>query len=45
MTKPQLLTREQLDGRTNAAKLFDQLITNIEGDLGGHASCRARADS
>jgi hypothetical protein len=34
-TKPQLLTRSQLDGRTNAAKLFDRLITDIEVDLGG----------
>jgi hypothetical protein len=24
-----------LDGRTNAAKLFDRLITDIEADLGG----------
>jgi hypothetical protein len=35
-TKPQLLTRAQLDGRTGAAKLFDRLITDIEADLGGH---------
>jgi hypothetical protein len=35
-TKPQLLTREQLDGRTNAAKVFDGLVSDIEGDLGGH---------
>jgi hypothetical protein len=35
-TKPQLLTRDQLDGRTNAAKLFDRLIADIEADLGGH---------
>jgi hypothetical protein len=35
-TKPQLLTREQLDGRTNAAKVFDRLVSDIEGDLGGH---------
>jgi hypothetical protein len=34
--KPQLLTRDQLDGRTNAAKLFDRLVTDIEADLGGH---------
>jgi hypothetical protein len=31
-TKPQLLTREQLDGRTNAAKVFDRLVSDIEGD-------------
>jgi hypothetical protein len=35
-TRPQLLTRAQLDGRTNAAKVFDQLVTDIEADLGGH---------
>jgi hypothetical protein len=35
-TRPQLLTRDQLDGRTNAAKAFDQLVTDIEIDLGGH---------
>jgi hypothetical protein len=34
-TKPQLLTRSQLDGRTNAAKVFDRLVSDIEGDLGG----------
>jgi hypothetical protein len=34
-TKAQLLTRDALDGRTNAAKLFDRLIADIESDLGG----------
>jgi hypothetical protein len=34
-TRPQLLTRAQLDGRTSAAKAFDQLVTDIEADLGG----------
>ena len=34
-TKPQLLTRDQLDGRTSAAKLLDRLVTAIEVDLGG----------
>jgi hypothetical protein len=34
-TKPQLLTRAQLDGRTNAAKMFDRLVVDIEADLGG----------
>jgi hypothetical protein len=33
--KPQLLTRDQLDGRTSAAKLFDRLVADIEADLGG----------
>jgi hypothetical protein len=35
-TRPQLLTRDQLDGRTNAAKVFDRLVLDIEIDLGGH---------
>jgi hypothetical protein len=30
-----LLTRGQLDGRTAAAKIFDRLVVDIEGDLGG----------
>jgi hypothetical protein len=34
-TRPQLLTRDHLDGRTNAAKLFAKLVTEIESDLGG----------
>jgi hypothetical protein len=33
--RPQLLTRDQLDGRTNAAKAFDAIVTNISIDLGG----------
>jgi hypothetical protein len=33
--RPQLLTRDQLDGRTSAAKLFDRLVGDIEQDLGG----------
>jgi hypothetical protein len=36
-TKPQLLTRNQLDGRTNAAKAFDRLVLDIESDLGGRS--------
>lgn len=32
-TKPQLLVRSRLDGRTNAAKYFDQLVSDIESDL------------
>jgi hypothetical protein len=35
-TRPQLLTRDRLDGRTNAAKVFDRLVVDIEADLGGH---------
>jgi hypothetical protein len=34
-TRPQLLTRVQLDGRTSAAKAFDKLVAAIEADLGG----------
>jgi hypothetical protein len=34
-TKPQLLTREALDKRTNACKLFDRVCADIEADLGG----------
>jgi hypothetical protein len=35
-TRPQLLTRDQLDGRTGAAKFFDRMCVDIEADLGGH---------
>jgi hypothetical protein len=34
-TRPQLLTRAQLDGRTSAAKALDKLVADIEADLGG----------
>jgi hypothetical protein len=34
-TRPQLLMRSQLDGRTNAAKYFDKLADDIATDLGG----------
>jgi hypothetical protein len=34
-TRPQLFTRDQLDKRTNAAKMFDRLVSEIESDLGG----------
>jgi hypothetical protein len=33
--KPQLLTRDHLDQRSNAAKLFDRLASAIQADLGG----------
>ena len=33
--RPQLLTRDELDGRTNAAKYFDRLVSDIEADLAG----------
>jgi hypothetical protein len=32
---PQLLSRDELDGRSNAAKAFDRLARAIESDLGG----------
>jgi hypothetical protein len=35
-TRPQLLNRDQLDGRTNAAKAFDAIAEGIAQDLGGH---------
>jgi hypothetical protein len=35
-SRQRLLTRDQLDGRTSAAKLFDRLVVAIEADLGGH---------
>jgi hypothetical protein len=34
-TRPQLLMRSSLDGRTNAARYFDKLAADIEADLGG----------
>jgi hypothetical protein len=33
--RPQLLVRDDLDSRTNAAKAFDKLASDIAGDLGG----------
>jgi hypothetical protein len=38
---PQLLTRSELDGRSNAAKTFDRLVSEIETDLGGHEQLSA----
>jgi hypothetical protein len=34
-SKPPLLTRDCLDGRTNVAKGFDRLVAAIHSDLGG----------
>jgi len=34
-TRPQLLLRDQLDKRLNARKYMDQLVEDIERDLGG----------
>jgi hypothetical protein len=34
--KVRLLSRQQLDGRTKAAKVFDSIRANIAADLGGH---------
>ncbi len=44
-SRPQLLDRSQLDGRTNAARIYDRLVTNIESDLAGrdHLSTVKRA--
>jgi hypothetical protein len=39
--RPQLLTRAELDGRTNAAKAFDRLVASIAADLGGLEACSA----
>jgi hypothetical protein len=38
LPKAKLLTRDRLDGRTQAARLFDRLVTEIESDLGGRAA-------
>ena len=35
VSKPPLFTRDCLDGRTLAAKAFDQLVSDIHSDLGG----------
>lgn len=36
--RPKLLLRDEMDGRTNAAKVFDALVDGIvESDLGGRA--------
>jgi hypothetical protein len=42
-TKPQLLTRAELDGRTNAAKAFDRLYSAISSDLGGDLTAVERS--
>jgi hypothetical protein len=34
-TRSQLLSRRTLDRRTNAARTFDRLVSDIESDLGG----------
>jgi hypothetical protein len=34
-TKPRPLTRDQLDSRTSAAKMWDNLATSIAADCGG----------
>jgi hypothetical protein len=39
--KVRLLQRSQLDGRTAAARSFDQLVAAIEADLGGSAELTA----
>jgi hypothetical protein len=34
-SRPQLLLRSELDGRTGAARYFDRLVSAIEADLAG----------
>jgi hypothetical protein len=34
-SRPQLLTRDMIDGRSNAGKLFTCLVDDIQADLGG----------
>ena len=34
-TRPQLLTRAALDGRTGPARLFDRMVADVVADLGG----------
>jgi hypothetical protein len=33
--RPQLLTRDELDARCNAVKVFDKIIADVVADLGG----------
>jgi hypothetical protein len=40
-TRPQLLMRSELDGRTSAAKVFDRMVGAIEADLGGREQLSA----
>jgi hypothetical protein len=41
--KPRMLTRKDLDNRTNAAKAFDQLYSAISSDLGGDLTAVERS--
>jgi hypothetical protein len=34
-TKPQLVSRSQIDARTNAYKVFDKIVGDVTADLGG----------
>ena len=36
--KPRPVTRDQLDGRTKGAMLFDRMVKDIEAELGGDVS-------
>jgi hypothetical protein len=40
-TKPRLLTRGSIDGRTNASKVFERLAADIYADLGGRDALSA----
>ena len=37
-TRPQLLSRQELDRRLNAVRQFDQLVSEIRADLAGELS-------
>jgi hypothetical protein len=42
-TKYQIPTRDDLDGRTNAARVFDRLYSEISSDLGGDLTAVERS--
>ena len=39
-SKPKVLTRNTLDGRTSAARHFDLIVSRMTEELGGHLSTR-----
>ena len=39
-SKPKVLTRSTLDGRTSAARHFDLIVSRMTEELGGHLSTR-----
>jgi hypothetical protein len=40
-SKPQLLSRTRIDRRSNAAKVFDRLVADVQSDLGGREQLSA----